>query len=79
MNSEFQQPVPETQPEDYTVPWKPMDNWIGIALLVLINLILLALVWLGLREQFIQSFGVVFLEDNFCQTRFHIAIGGCSF
>ena len=39
-----------------------MDNWIGVALLVLINAALLGAVWLGMGMQFAQSVGVVFLE-----------------
>lgn len=64
MNSEIQGPVPEPQPMKYTVPWKPMDNWVGVALLVLINVVILLTIWLGLDTgaQFAQSMGVVLLE-----------------
>ena len=41
-----------------------MDNWIGVALLVLIDAALLVAIWLGLsiETQFAQSLGVVLLE-----------------
>jgi len=62
MNPEIQPPVPEPQPVEYTVPWKPVDNWIAIALLILISVGLLIVVHLGIGAQFTQSVGVVFLE-----------------
>ena len=39
-----------------------MDNWIGVALLILINAALLTAVWLGMGAQFAESVGVIFLE-----------------
>jgi len=62
MNTEIQGAVPELQSVTYSVPWKPMDNWIGVILLVLINVAILTAVQLGIREQFFQSVGVVLLE-----------------
>ena len=62
MNPEIQEPVPEPQSTQYTVPWKPVDNWIGVALIVLIDAALLVTVWLGISAQFVQSMGVILLE-----------------
>jgi uncharacterized protein len=52
------------QPEstDYSVPWKFNDNWIAVALLVLINAVLVLLVMQGVGAQFAQSAGIIFLE-----------------
>jgi membrane protease YdiL (CAAX protease family) len=37
MNSEIQPDAPAPGPVKYSVPWKFMDNWIGVLLLVLIH------------------------------------------
>ena len=35
MNSEIQPAGPQPEPAHYSVPWKAIDNWIGVLLLVL--------------------------------------------
>lgn len=47
MNWENGLNLPPAEPVNYTVPWKSIDNWIGIILLVLIDVGLLALSQLG--------------------------------
>jgi len=62
MNSEIQPPVPEPQPAEYTVPWKTNDTWIGVILLIVINVFMLALLFVGLRKQALQNASVIVLE-----------------
>ena len=37
MNLESGQPVTTSETPDYSVPWRFMDNWIGVALLVIVS------------------------------------------
>ncbi len=43
------------EPAKYTVPWKPIDNWIGVILLAVIDLGLLLISLAGKRGQLAQS------------------------
>ena len=62
MSWENQLQVPPTQPANYSVPWKPIDNWIGVLLLVLINVGLLALSRLGQRGDIAQSWILILVQ-----------------
>src|SRR5215211_4388373 len=53
MNPEIQQSIPE--PVSYSVPWKPIDNWIGVVLLAVIDAGLLLIATLGKQGQLAQS------------------------
>jgi membrane protease YdiL (CAAX protease family) len=53
MNSEIQQSRPESV--SYSVPWKPIDNWIGVVLLAVIDAGLLLIATLGKQGQLAQS------------------------
>lgn len=53
MNPEIQQSVPE--PVTYSVPWKAIDNWIGVLLLAMIDAGLLLIAMLGKQGQLAQS------------------------
>ncbi len=53
MNSEIQQSTAE--PVSYSVPWKPIDNWIGVILLAVIDAGLLLIAALGKQGQLAQS------------------------
>ena len=68
MNSETQseQPVSIQESPDYSVPWKFMDNWIGVALLALIDVVIFAIM-LGQerRADLIQSAAVLLLELSY--------------
>lgn len=46
---------PEKEAQAYSVPWKPIDNWIGIFLLVLVNLVLLFIAYRGYWDNVAQS------------------------
>jgi membrane protease YdiL (CAAX protease family) len=46
----------------YSVPWKPIDHWVGIFLLVLIDVGLLAAVSLGFGDRLAQSAGLILIQ-----------------
>ena len=62
MNLENQTYVPTTQPVHYSVPWKSIDKWIGILLLILIDVGLLALSRLGQRGDIAQSWALILVQ-----------------
>ncbi|HUE99810.1 MAG TPA: CPBP family intramembrane glutamic endopeptidase, partial [Anaerolineales bacterium] len=62
MNSELQKTVPTPDAPDHSVPWKFMDNWIGVALLAVINIVIFIIVLQGRRTDIAQSAGIVLLE-----------------
>ena len=62
MESQEQLQSPEKEAQDYSVPWKPVDNWIGILLLLLINVALLYFAVQGIGTQLAQSAGLILLE-----------------
>jgi len=46
----------------YSVPWEPIDNWVGLFLLALINAALLILAYQGYRAQVAQSAALILLQ-----------------
>jgi uncharacterized protein len=63
MNSEIQQPVTISEAPDYSVPWKFIDNWIGVVLLALIDVVIfIILLQQDRRAELAQSAAVVLLE-----------------
>jgi membrane protease YdiL (CAAX protease family) len=62
MNWEMQPQSPPAQPVSYSVPWKSIDNWIGVLLLVLINVGLLVLSRLGQRGDIAQSWILILVQ-----------------
>jgi uncharacterized protein len=65
MNSEIQQPLPAPEPPSYSVPWRPIDNWIGVIILALIDVGLLLLALQGQRGQLAQSGLLVIVQLTF--------------
>jgi len=67
MNSEIQPtvPAPASEPVHYSVQWKPIDNWIGVLLLVLIDGGLFLVSMLGQRGQLAQSGLLVIVQLAF--------------
>lgn len=63
MNSELQPAVSASEVPDYSVPWKFIDNWIGVALLAVIDVIIF-IIMLGQerRADLAQSAAVLLLE-----------------
>jgi uncharacterized protein len=63
MNSEIQQPVTISEAPDYSVPWKFIDNWIGVVLLALIDVVIfIIMLQQNRRAELAQSAAVVLLE-----------------
>lgn len=58
---EIQVPVQEEAPK-YSVPWKPVDHWVGIFLLVLIDVALLVAVSQGVGTRLAQNAGLIFVQ-----------------
>ncbi|MEO8357511.1 MAG: type II CAAX endopeptidase family protein [Chloroflexota bacterium] len=53
MNPEVQQSVPG--PGTYSVPWKPVDNWLGVIMLAVIDVVLVLVSLQGENGQLVQS------------------------
>jgi len=64
MNSETEteQPVPSPAAREYSVPWKFIDNWIGVGLLALIDVAIFFITLKGSKTEIAQSAGIVLLE-----------------
>ena len=62
MNSEFQQPVTVPEMPHYSVPWKFTDNWIGVILLALIDIVIFIITLQGSRTELAQSAAIALLE-----------------
>lgn len=58
---ENQAPVRE-EATGYSVPWKPVDHWVGILLLALIDVALLVAAWLGVGAQLAQNAGLIVVQ-----------------
>lgn len=56
-----EQPVPAPESPGYSVPWRFIDNWIGVALLAVID-VALFIVLRDARAEFAQSAAIVLLE-----------------
>src|SRR5262245_30849417 len=64
MNSETgtEQPVPEYELPNYSVPWKFIDNWIGVVLLIVIDLVIFIITLQSSKSKLAQSALIVILE-----------------
>ena len=63
MNSETQLPVASSGMPDYSVPWRFIDNWIGVTLLALIDVVIFVIMrGQERRAELAQSAAVVLLE-----------------
>jgi len=62
MNSEIQQTDTTPEPQSYSVPWKPIDNWTGIFLLIIVNVGLLIAASQGLGTQLAQSAVLILVQ-----------------
>jgi membrane protease YdiL (CAAX protease family) len=62
MNSEMQQTVITLEPQGYSIPWKPIDNWIGLFLLALIDVGLFVAAAKGLGSQVAQSAALILIQ-----------------
>jgi uncharacterized protein len=63
MDQEIMHPAPMPESPKYSVPWSVLDNWIGVILLVLIDILLVVLVVLqDVNSRFLQSAGLAIAE-----------------
>jgi len=65
MNSEIQQPVPAPDTPNVSVPWRFIDNWIGVVLLVLIDVVIFIITLNGSKTELAQSALIVLLELSY--------------
>ena len=52
----------ESEAQKYSVPWKPIDNWIGIILLALIDATMIFAASQGFGKQFTQSAALILIQ-----------------
>lgn len=62
LEAETEQPVPESERPGYSVPWKFIDNWIGVILLALIQGLLAIIILRSSKTELAQSAAIVLLE-----------------
>jgi uncharacterized protein len=62
MSFESQQNIPFAEPVVHSVPWKSIDNWIGVVLLILIDAGLLVLSLQGQRGDIAQSWLLILVQ-----------------
>jgi len=65
MNSEIQGTVITPKPESYSVPWKPIDHWVGIFLLALMDIALLTAAYMGIGSQLAQSAALILVQLSY--------------
>ena len=65
MNSESLQPVQTSEPRSYSVPWSVADTWIGVLLLVLLNVGLLVISLQEVRTELVQSAALILIQLAF--------------
>jgi len=54
--------APASETLNDSVPWKAIDNWIGIALLILIDITLIVFVSQNIGAQLVQNAGIILIE-----------------
>jgi CAAX protease family protein len=62
LQTETEQPTPESQIPDYSVPWKFIDNWIGVILLALIQGLLAIIILQSSKTELAQNAAIVLFE-----------------
>lgn len=62
MDQEFLPPVPVPEPRNYSVPWSVADTWMGVLLLVLLNVGLLIIALQDVRTELVQSAALIFVQ-----------------
>lgn len=65
MNLEIQEPAPTPETPSYSVPWKFIDNWIGVVLLALIDAGIFIITLRGSKVELAQSAAIVLLESAY--------------
>lgn len=62
MNLNMQESIPIPDAPTYSVPWKFIDNWIGVTLLALIDLVIFVISLVASKAELAQSAVIVLLE-----------------
>jgi len=62
LETETEQPVPGSEKPNYSVPWRFIDNWIGVILLALIQGMIAIIILRGSKTELAQSAAIVLLE-----------------
>ena len=62
MNPEAQERVPAPEAPRYSVPWKFIDNWVGVVLLIIIDAIIFIITLRSSKATLAQSALIVLLE-----------------
>ncbi|MBN2118732.1 MAG: CPBP family intramembrane metalloprotease [Anaerolineales bacterium] len=65
MNSEIQESLAAPETPGYSVPWKSMDNWIGVLLLGLVEAAIFLIALRSPRSELVQSAAIVLLESAY--------------
>jgi len=65
MNPEIQQPVSTPDAPTYSVPWRFIDNWIGVILLAVIDIAIFIIILRGSRTEIAQSAAIAILESAY--------------
>jgi membrane protease YdiL (CAAX protease family) len=65
MNLENPPPVPAPEAPQYSVPWKFMDNWIGVLLLAIIDVAIFVLMLRASKTEIAQSAAIALLELSY--------------
>ena len=65
MSVEIQESVPEPEKPNYSVPWKYVDNWIGVILLIVIDLTIFIITLRNSKAALAQSALIVVLELSY--------------
>jgi membrane protease YdiL (CAAX protease family) len=64
LETKTEQPV-TPDPPSYSVPWKFIDNWIGVALLAVIDLVIFAIMLRASNTEIAQSAAIALLELSY--------------
>ncbi|MDX1378170.1 MAG: type II CAAX endopeptidase family protein [Anaerolineales bacterium] len=62
MESQEQLKGPENEARAYSVPWKPVDNWIGVLLLIIVLAGIFAAAVMGLGQRVAQSASLIIVQ-----------------
>ena len=56
---------PGHEAQVYSVPWRPIDNWVGVILLALIDVVLLVAASQGLGARLAQNAGLILIQLSY--------------
>ena len=62
MDQEVQQSLPTNEKPEYSVPWSILDSWLGVILLVIIDILMIVFILRGSNAELAQSAGIVIAE-----------------